>query len=374
MSASRLAAIVLAAGFSSRMRAHKPLLSLDGETVLSSVVRLFGNAGCFHVAAVLGREAETVRPEAEAAGAEVVLNPDYAEGMFSSVLAGVRALPPETDAFFVLPVDIPLVRPATLDAVKAAFRPGDDAVLCPAFRGEPGHPPLVPRALVSLILSHDGRAGLAGALAKAPGGTRRVPVHDAGVLLDMDHPWDYLRVLSRYGRREIPTREECASFFETMPERGRAHARAVAVRAERMAAAVNARRAPQDALDAELVRAAALLHDIAKGQPRHEAAGGRLLASWGFGRAGEIAAAHKDPVPGEGAVDEREIVALADKLVRCDDAVSIEERFGEKLRLYGDDPEAAAAIRGRLANALRVRDRIETEIGCSLDDLFDTGG
>lgn len=372
MSGRRYAAVILAAGLSSRMKATKALLPLGRETALARAIRLAREAGCREVIAVLGHEADKTAPVALAAGASPVVNPDYRSGMFSSVLAGLGALPPEAGAFFVLPVDIPLVRPAVLDALAAAL-PGNMAVR-PTFRGVPGHPPLLARGALAHVLDHDGAGGLAGALERLPGGVADVPVPDANVLMDMDRPWDYLRVLTRLDRMEIPTPAECEAFLDAMPEKGRAHARAVAARAVAMARAVNARRAPAGRLDMELVRAAALLHDAAKGQPGHEAAGGRLLARWGFARTAVIVAAHKDPVPAEGRpVEAREVVALADKLVRCHRPVSVAERFDEKLRLYAHDPEAVAAIARRRDNALRVKHRVEAEMGRSLEDLFSGG-
>jgi molybdenum cofactor cytidylyltransferase len=373
VSEPRLAAIILAAGLSSRMGALKALLPLGPETTLARTVRLFKEAGCRDVIVVLGHESDKTAPEALAAGATPVKNPEYQQGMFTSVLAGVNALAPETGAFFVLPVDIPLVRPAVLDALRQALAtaPQNIPAARPVFRGVPGHPPLFTRRAISVILNHDGQGGLAGALDKLPGGVLDVPVPDANILMDMDQPWDYLRILARLDRLEIPSKAECAAFLDDMPEKGRAHGRAVAARAVIMAQAINARRAPAERLDLELVRAAALLHDVAKGQPRHEAEGGRLLAAWGFDRTAAIVAAHKDPVPAEGEpVIEREVVAFADKLVRCHHPVSVEERFGEKLRLYADDPEAVAAITRRRDNALRVKARIEAEIGRSLEGLF----
>jgi len=368
VSGKRIAALVLAAGLSSRMGVLKPLLPVGGASALVRCVRLFRQAGVEEAITILGREADRLRPEALAAGASVVVNEDYQKGMFTSVLTGMKAMSGHAEAFFVLPADIPLVRPAVAASLERALFSSNAAAVRPTFRGQSGHPPLIRSSALPEILAHDGQNGLAGALDNLAGGVLDVPVPDANILLDMDHPWDYLRVLARFDRMEVPSKEECAAFLETMPERGRAHALAVAARASRMARLINANRAPAERLDMGLVEAAALLHDIAKDSKNHEAAGGRLLQEWGFSRTADIVAAHKDPIPAEGApVCEREVVALADKLVRCHHPISVEERFGEKLRLYADDSEAVAAIRGRLANALRVKARIEAEIGLSLE-------
>ncbi len=116
-----LAAMVLAAGYSSRMGAFKPLLTLGGRTAVESCVRLFHNAGVEDIAVVVGYRAQEVVSVAECAGACCVQNPDYATGMFSSVLAGTRWLPPGVESCFVLPADMPLVRPSTVRRMIDAY-------------------------------------------------------------------------------------------------------------------------------------------------------------------------------------------------------------------------------------------------------------
>lgn len=364
-------ALILAAGLSSRMKARKALLPFGDQSVLARAVGLFRRAGAREVLVVAGHDPGPVLAEASAAGAAGLVNPDWAAGMWSSVRAGLTALLHGRGPVFVLPADIPLVRPASLAALLAALRESDAPAARPTFRGQPGHPPLLAGTAPPAVLAHDGQDGLAGALAALAGGALDVPVMDEGVLLDMDQPWDYLRLLARFERLGIPTPAECAALLDTLPEAGRVHGRAVAMRAVAMALAVNARRAPAEALNVAAVRAAGLLHDLAKGRPRHEVEGGRMLEALGFSDIAGIVAAHRDPVPAEGRpVNEREVVALADKFVRGGQAMGIEERFGEKLEQWSHDPEAAAAIRRRLANALRVRERIEAEIGQDLDRLF----
>lgn len=373
MTPGRLAAVVLAAGLGSRMGAVKPLLPLGRETALARAARLFRESGVHDVVVVTGHEAGAVEAEALAHGARPVRNENYRSGMFSSVLAGIAALPPQAEAFFILPVDVPLVRPAVLHALARALAaaPPDVWAARPVFRGRGGHPPLLSSRALPAITGHDGQGGLAGALARIAGGVLSVPVYDQGVLLDMDRRSGYRRVLARLERLEVPTRAECAALLDGMSARGLAHARAVAACAVAMAGAVNAVRPAGVRLDLDLVRRAALLHDIAKGEPGHELAGGRLLAAWGFARAAELVAAHRDPVPAEGEpVNEREVVALADKLARGARPVSIEERFDEKLRRFAGDQAATAAIVRRRDNALRVKARLEAESGRTLADIL----
>jgi molybdenum cofactor cytidylyltransferase len=178
-------ALILCAGRSSRMGAFKPLLRLGKETLLERAIRLFRGAGIVDVTAVLGHRADCVLPLLDRHGVRSVLNDRYDEGMFSSLRAGVGSLDRSRCAFFVLPVDIPLVRPVTLQALMAAFREGID-ICRPCFRGRHGHPPLIASTLIPAIEEFDGTGGLRALLTRYRGWTADVAVEDPGILLDVD--------------------------------------------------------------------------------------------------------------------------------------------------------------------------------------------
>lgn len=372
----RLSALVPAAGLSSRMQGFKPLLPLGGESVLGRVVGALRAAGVEDVVVVAGHRGGETAAEAARLGVKSVHNPEYRQGMFSSVKAGMSALDPACEAFFVLPVDVPLVRPASLRRLIGA-KGGRDLVY-PVFGGTRGHPPLVSGALRAELAAHPGEGGLRAALEDACAAGRsvlEVEVPDANVLFDMDTPKDYQRAQGRLRRLGYPNREEAGELLRLrqVPPKGLAHARAVARVALAMGLALNAapeRRKHGALLDLDLVESCAMLHDIAKGEPGHEAAGGRLLFSAGFPQAAGIVAAHRDIDLGpDDPLTEREIVFLADKLVSCDRLVSVERRFQEKLDLFGADPQAALAIEGRRRRALGVLARVEAEAGCAVGTL-----
>jgi putative nucleotidyltransferase with HDIG domain len=355
---SGTAAIVLAAGLSSRLAPEfKPLADLGGASLLERCVQVFRDAGVADLLCVCGHRAGEVRDEAALLGLPCVENPEYARGMFTSVRAGLSALPPGIDAVFMLPVDIPLVRPATLRALRARFAEAPVAVLHPVFEGQRGHPPLVPAEFIPAILAWKGPGGLAGALEQFP--SLDVPVADRSIHFDVDAPEDLAEARRRWSRRGIPTRTEALALLRlhNAGERGLGHALGVAAAALGMARALNARGA---ALDLELVESAALLHDISKGQKRHEQAGAALLEALDFRPVARIVEAHRDIAPADAPeITERELVYLADKLVWGSQRVSVEARFQQKLDAFAHDQEACAAIRRRLANALDMQGRVE---------------
>lgn len=364
----RLAAVILSAGKSSRLPRFKPLLRLGGQTMLARAAALFRAAGVTELVAVTGCRAEEVAAEARLLGLRPVFNPRHEEGMFASAQAGLAALFQGADAVFVLPVDIPLVRPATIRTLAERVPNSNAQVLLPTFRGMPGHPPLIRAAAVPGILSWRGEGGLAGALAGLD--QERVPVADRQILFDVDDDEAVTEAEARLARLDIPTPAEALALLDlhNAGERGVAHARGVADASLALARALIAR--GQD-LDLELTESAALLHDIAKGQPEHEKAGGALLAAQGCRRLAEIVAAHRDIDPaGMTRLTERELVYLADKLVRGPHRVSITQRFQEKLDRFAGDEAACSAISRRQKHALAMLALLEQSAGKNVQDIL----
>ncbi len=149
------------------------------------------------------------------------------------------------------------------------------------------------------------------------------------------------------------------------------HCRAVARVAERISSAVNAVSSPP--LDIDLVRVAALLHDIAKGQSNHAQAGAMRLKNLGFSETlGKAVAHHADfePVPGS-RITETEIVYLADKFVKGTDIVSLENRFEGKYDFFGDKPGGWEEVDRRRKQAEKIRTRIEQKIGQNVFQLIE---
>ena len=132
-----------------------------------------------------------------------------------------------------------------------------------------------------------------------------------------------------------------------------AHCRAVAALADELCAALKEKGI---APDSEAVHAAALLHDIAKGEPDHAAVGGLWLEELGLGQLAEIVRQHTEP--DSDALNEAGLVFLADKLVRGDRRVDLEERFGASLARC-KTPEAQAAHARRFALARTLKEKID---------------
>lgn len=170
--------VLLAGGCSSRAGAFKMAEEVGGRPLILWGVEILASA-CRRVIVVAGARGERIASlVAGLPGVELALNPDFARGMLSSVQAGARRV--SAGRFFVLPGDMPLVRPATLRALLAVA--GD--VVVPACGGRRGHPVLLGAALVPEILAEPLGSSLGNIVRRR--GAVVVEVGDAGVLADAD--------------------------------------------------------------------------------------------------------------------------------------------------------------------------------------------
>ena len=195
-----IAALIPAAGRSARMGTLKALLPLGRATVIEEAVRRFHAAGVDDVRVVTGHRAGELAPVLRKLGVKEIFNPDYEQGMFASVRAGVRSLEPGISAFFLLPADIPLVKPGTIKGLLHASRHRGAMIVYPRFRGSRGHPPLISTALVG-NLPPDCEGGLRAFLGRYSAVALDLEVMDEAILLDCDTPEDYRR-LQAYALRE----------------------------------------------------------------------------------------------------------------------------------------------------------------------------
>lgn len=353
--------MILAAGLSERMGRFKPLLPLGASRTIEHVVSFFQAAGVGDIRVVTGHRAADVRQAVEPFDARCVENPDYHQGMFTSVLAGIRALPERCRGFFIHPADIPLVRPQTVMRLMAALEDTEAAIVYPAFDGRRGHPTLIGSRLGAKILGWSCGGGLRAFLQRHETESFNLPVADEAVLWDLDTPGDYRRMLDRQRHAGLPTKQECRVLMEeiqALPASIAAHCRAVAVVAQRIAQALLTAGAP---IDFELVRTAALLHDIARTRKKdHAEIGAGLLEYHGFPRLAPLVRAHMDlEMDDDPSMDEIQTVYLADKLVLGDRRVDLEQRFARQIEKFGATPSVLAAILQRRENARHIQAKVE---------------
>ena len=204
----RIAALILAAGRSSRMGFPKPLLQVGNCSALEKAVNCFYLAGIEDVRVIVGHRADEVIPLVNRLNAKWVFNESFQEGMLSSVLTGVRSLEPGIEAFFLLPVDVPLVKQNTVEECLRIYRGRGAKVVYPCFQGLQGHPPLIERGCVA-ELTAGCRGGLRAFLERYRPEAAYVNVLDRGVVMECNTPEEYRKVWAYSQREDIPTEREC---------------------------------------------------------------------------------------------------------------------------------------------------------------------
>lgn len=199
---SNYAAIILAAGYSSRMKSFKPLLPVGEITAVGRSVLAVTGADIKEIAVVTGHNRALITPKLDEISASFDVsqninvfeahNPEFDKGMFSSIKAGIAAIrkqAPETEGIFLMPADCPLI---SSDVISEVMQRANDSDFCvPVFKGKKGHPLFIPKKYFDEICDHDGPGGLKAITDKYWDKMIRVPVEEEGCIMDMDTPEGY---------------------------------------------------------------------------------------------------------------------------------------------------------------------------------------
>ncbi len=185
----RVTAVVLAAGQSRRMgSANKLLLPVDGAPMVVRAVDAVLASRASALVVVLGHEAERVRAVLAGRQAMFVENPDYAEGLSTSLRRGLAAVPAEADAVLVCLGDMPRISAVQIDRLIAAFNPQEGRAIClPTHRGKRGNPVLWARRFLPEMMEVAGDVGARHLLGDYADHVCEVEMEES-VLLDIDTP------------------------------------------------------------------------------------------------------------------------------------------------------------------------------------------
>ncbi len=189
-----VAAIVLAAGRSTRMGGPNKLLeTISGKPLVRIAAEQALSSRASPVVVVSGHERARIEAALASLDVRLVHNPDYAQGLSTSVKAGLAALPPESEAAIVCLGDMPQVTSALIDRLIAAFDPERNAlVVLPTFSGKRGNPVLWSRRFFPELIALEGDVGARHLIGAYPEVVTEVPVENAAAMVDIDTP-DALR-------------------------------------------------------------------------------------------------------------------------------------------------------------------------------------
>jgi molybdenum cofactor cytidylyltransferase len=185
-----IAAVVLAAGRSSRMGGPNKLLAeIGGRPLVRIVVEAALRSRARPVVVVTGHQRERVEAALAGLAVQFVHNSDYAEGLGTSLKAGIAALPAEADGVVVCLGDMPQVDAALIDRLTDAIDPDKGALVAvPTVDGKRGNPVVWSRRFFPDLMTVEGDVGARHLIGRYGEAVVEVPVSDIGVLADIDTP------------------------------------------------------------------------------------------------------------------------------------------------------------------------------------------
>jgi molybdenum cofactor cytidylyltransferase len=199
-----LSAIVLAAGMSTRMGQNKLLLDFRDKPLIAHAVDTLLAAAIDEIIVVLGHEAEKVRGKLKGKPVKLVQNPDYQEGLSTSVRAGVEAVSVQAEGIMIYLVDQPLLEPVDVNQLVRAFTRAKEVnknIVVPFFQGQRGNPVIFDSSYREAMLGVAGDVGCKGVIQRYPDKVFVVEMENDHVIRDVDTVEEYEEVLSSKIRR-----------------------------------------------------------------------------------------------------------------------------------------------------------------------------
>ena len=186
-----LSAILLAAGESKRMGALKQLMPLGKNTLLEQAVDNILNSSVDETIVVVGHRAEEVSKAIASRPVKIMLNPNYQQGMSTSIIAGLAMVDPKAQAVMLALADQPLVESGTINQLIDAFNRHDKGIAVPTHRGKRGNPVIFSIEYKEELLKLKGDIGGREIIKNHPDDVLEVAIDSEGVITDIDTQDDY---------------------------------------------------------------------------------------------------------------------------------------------------------------------------------------
>jgi molybdenum cofactor cytidylyltransferase len=186
-----ICAIILAAGKSERMGTNKLMLPFQGKPMINIVVDHVMESGITPIWIVMGAFRDDMLAALEGLPVKQCYNPDYEQGMFTSVQCGFRQIPSTADAAVLFLGDQPLIPGEVTRRLIDEYGRSGKGILIPIYRGKRGHPVLIGNKYAQVIDSFVPDRGLHTLFDLYPEDIQEVDVAAPGILRDIDTLQDY---------------------------------------------------------------------------------------------------------------------------------------------------------------------------------------
>lgn len=190
-------AIVLAAGMSTRMGTQKLMLPFEGKTIVEKVVENIFNSGIGNVMVVLGANHVELTDVLKPWPIKTIWNENFREGMHSSLISGVNALPATAKGSMIFLGDQPFIPEHVSMKVIKAWKDSGKGIVIPLFNGKRGHPPLYDMKYRNELINLDPQVGLRSVAIKFQEDICEVETFCPEIVRDIDTRDEYLRELGK---------------------------------------------------------------------------------------------------------------------------------------------------------------------------------
>ena len=191
-----ICALVLAAGKSERMGSQKLLLPFVGKTIIERVIDNILESGVGKILVVTGSHREEIEKVIHCLRVSTCYNPNYSDGMHTSVIRGFSAIPENTGAVMVFLGDQPFIPEEVIQTIILTWRQSGKGIIIPIYQGKRGHPVLFDLRLKNDVMLLDPVSGLRSVIVRHPEETVEVEVNFPEILRDIDTKNDYITELN----------------------------------------------------------------------------------------------------------------------------------------------------------------------------------
>jgi molybdenum cofactor cytidylyltransferase len=181
-----ISAILLAAGQSKRMGEPKQLMRFGQSTILEQAIDNLLGSGVNEVIVVLGYRAGEVRRLIATRPVRLAVNPDYEQGMSTSIIAGLNLVDGRSRAVMLALGDQPFVDSQTINRLIDEFNNHDKGIVIPTYRSKRGHPVIFATKYKEQLLELKGDIGARHLVKENPEDILEVAVNSEGILVDID--------------------------------------------------------------------------------------------------------------------------------------------------------------------------------------------
>ena len=183
-----LVAVILSGGASRRMGSPKALLSYQGRSFLEHLLDVAQHPKIGLRRIVLGADREPIAKEVNLAPDEIVINEDWEKGQLSSIQAGLRSLPAQTDGIILLLIDHPLISSGLVAELVESFYASGKSIVLPVYEGRRGHPVIFSSVLYQELMKAPLETGARSVVWAHSGEVQAVQTNEEGCVLNLNDP------------------------------------------------------------------------------------------------------------------------------------------------------------------------------------------